>query len=285
MHYFGELELAVRGKAETLQNIPFEEITEAALEARQKAWNYPGDVEHNLEEFLHKMKSEVKRVLQDPSEDGIEVFYLQTEFDGAPIEMDCLELLMRRYPELEAAVIANVEFDTADPSGTEWFTFYSPAGSEQLSGSLPFNGFGEPVRPSHLSVRALDGTVYAFSLQGLAELLAQSDPEYGQDHDEEVIEDYKIELSYSPDFPGISLNLIRTPDGQWGIVEDDLEDLEDCEAVEVDGQVYYCGSDGSDYFCGWDWNWSAVQDDWGFPPEADWIPFDLENNDFSSDKE
>ena len=148
MHYFGELELAVHGKAETLQNIPFEEITEAALEARQKAWNYPGDVEHNLEEFLHKMKSEVKRVLQDPSEDGIEVFYLQTEFDGAPIEMDCLELLMRRYPELEAAVVANVEFDTADPSGTEWFTFYSPAGSEQLSGSLPLTGLGSRCGPA-----------------------------------------------------------------------------------------------------------------------------------------
>ena len=96
MHYSGELELAVHGRPEILQRIPFEEIATAALDTRIKAWNgYPGDVEANLNGFVREMQAEVKRVLREPEEDGMKVLFYQADFDGSPIEMDCLELLMR----------------------------------------------------------------------------------------------------------------------------------------------------------------------------------------------
>lgn len=277
MHYYGELELAVHGRPEILQRIPFEEIAAAALDARIKAWNgYPGDVEANLNGFVREMQAEVKRVLREPEEDGTSVLFYQADFDGSPIEMDCLELLMRQYPELEAAVLANVKFDTADPSGPEWFTCYSPAGTDKLCGALPFNGFGKSVQPSRLSVTGLDGTVYAFSVAELAGLLAQSDPEFGRGHDDEIVEGYQQELAYTPDIPyAIPMSLVRAPDGTWSIAEDDPEDL-GCLPVEVDGITYYIGEDNSEYFLRWNWTWSPVPSDWGFPEEADWIPFELD---------
>lgn len=103
-----------------------------------------------------------------------------------------------------------------------------------------------------------------------------------------------------PERPGIQFHTRRTPDGIWELVENaedtpeffelyllgfyDQQDWEglagvifpDLELRLAGPGHHFLDGEGNEYFPGWDWELSASRADWGFPEDADWIPYDLD---------
>lgn len=283
MHYIGNLQAAIYGNVQALKAVPFSAIGEKAA---------------GLAERLQGQAEAL-----DVAENTAETLIAKAVFDGKPPEMDFLNAVAKAAPELEIAVIACVEYDTADPSGPEWYAYYSPAGKNTLWGTeTPFDGFAVGrVVPTLLSVTDAQGKTHSFTAETLAKELArnQEDGVFGE---EDLAYMLGSCLSVG-DYPGIRFHIRKTPEDGWELLsteeeDEDLSDytvielieLDDCEdwdalaeAIFPDAELqvqtergrHFLDGDGNEYFPGWDWEISATREDWGFPEAADWIPFNL----------
>lgn len=288
------IQAAIHGPPALLQAIPFEAIAAQVWQARHTETWYPNKSDLNAFSFVPDQFNEAPSTLT-----------AKWLADGLPMEMDFLEAIARACPDLEIAVIACVEYTDGGP---EWNAYYSPAGSNTLLGQDgPFEYFGNQVTPGALSITDVQGNTHRFTVEKLARELAQGTEEPFAEEDYVCMLNSDLSIS---DFPGIQFHIRHAPQGVWSVIANseeepekfgyDLLGLYEAEEWEVLlGMIFpdvdlrieapgyhFLDEEGNEYFLGWDWEFSASRADWGFPEDADWIPFDLEKDfDFSSGDE
>lgn len=239
MHMSGELQAAIHGKAAVLKRIPFLELKPQAAER-----------EEDLDAFIRQFQEGAADLRS--SGETEETLEADSIFDGALVEMDFLSAVAKTCPEAEIAVIAQVQYDTADESDPEWASSYSPAGSASLE-------WWETVESDRVCAPRPDGGLYQFTYAELGEALAEGDGSLSA-------EDWATELTE------VGLDLVRSADGVWSVIED----AGDVRAEELPEGVAYLDEEGNQYFPWLAWRHRLTRSDWGFPEDADWIPFDLE---------
>lgn len=242
------------------------------------------------------------------SRDPVETVVLNLEYDSGNDdtgELDYLEQLVRKHPELEIAVIAQFGHDTGDPSGKEWCALFSPAGEKVLWGQKHFDGALPRVNPTAMSIVDHLGQTHTFTAASFAQKLAWG-PNEGRAAEYETIMKAAMQTYTELSAPeGIGLYVKRTPEGVWSVAvepadameddasEDDWEEGDEWDefpeldwgkllpAVSIHRQeqnrrAFFLDDEGNEYFTCLDWALHFTRSDWGFPEDADWIPFDLE---------